>query len=79
MLQTQHDMQEAQITEMKSQGSLPPIVDAVMAQNRQRVLEETKFSKRLTTADAVLNGTLVHSLIFTEKLEEAIAYAKRDA
>ncbi len=78
-LQIQHDMQEHHISKVREQVELPPIVDAVMEQNRQRVLEETRFAKRLATADAVLNGTLVHSLIFTDDLKEAIAYAKRDA
>lgn len=79
LMQQQQDAQEHHVREMKSQMQLPPIVDAVMEQNRKRVSEETRFAKRLTTADAVLNGTLVHSLIFTEDLKEAIDYAKRGA
>lgn len=65
---------EAQVAMAKEHADLPPHLDFVMDHNRKVVLEQMSWLKRLSTAEAALNGELVRDVMFFPDVQMAIAY-----
>ena len=68
---------EVRMREAKEQtGQIPPVFDAIMEHNRKTLIEQMTFQKRLSTAEAVLNGDVVRNVMFFEDLDKAIEYSR---
>jgi hypothetical protein len=74
-MKNHHQFTEAQLAEAKAQiGSMPPQLDAIMEHNRKIIIDQMTYAKRLTTAEAALNGELVRDVMMFENIEDAVAY-----
>lgn len=75
LMKEHHEQQERDLATAKEQaGNIPPIMDCIMAQNRKTIVDQLLWVKRLSTAEAALNGELVRDVMFFEKIEHAVEY-----
>jgi hypothetical protein len=76
VLKAHHDMQEIVVSDMKAQMAVPSIVDVALHKNRETVSEQISNTKRLATAEAVVNGELVRNVMYFQDIKKAIAYSE---
>jgi len=71
---------EIEVEESKKKAAEQGItLDPRLAEHNERTMKELRaWTRRIISAEAVLNGDLIRSMQFVDKLEDAIAYSRGD-
>lgn len=62
--------------QVAEQVSVPPFLEAILKNNQMIVEATMTFTKRLSTAEVVLNGELVRDVHYYEQITDAISYTQ---